>query len=503
MHKLTTVLGLVLVMALGLVAAVGRPQPARAADDSLVLVWNEQTLESIRRLPPGPTRAARALAIVHTAIYDAWAAYDPVAVDTRQRLRATPELRQPVTERTQANKEKAVSFAAYAALVDLFPARQSIFRDYMERPVADGGLGYATDGTDTSTAATIGTTAAQAVLDLRHADGSNQLNGYADPCVPACYEPVNTWDKIVDADRWQPLCVPTPPPGATSCQGAVQRFLTPHWRNVTPFALSSASQFRGPGPAISLTPDGKPNGKYQDEVDKMTQHSKQLDDTRKTMAEYWADGPRSVTPPGHWNVFAQYVSRRDANTLDEDARLYFALNNALLDASITAWDGKRNWDSVRPITAVRWLMKGKTIQAWGGPYKGPSYIKGEDWIPYQPPTDPTPPFAEYTSGHSTFGCAAAEVLTAFTGRGNFEMTVTIPAGSSKVEPRTATQPGVPAKPITLKWTNFRYAAEQAGQSREYGGIHFEDGDNDAREAGAKVGKQAWAKALTYFNGTAT
>jgi hypothetical protein len=341
------------------------------------------------------------------------------------------------------------------------------------------------------------------VLDLRHADGSNQLNGYADPCVPACYEPVNTWDKIVDADRWQPLCVPTPPPGATSCQGAVQRFLTPHWRNVTPFALSSASQFRGPGPAISLTPDGKPNGKYQDEVDKMTQHSKQLDDTRKTMAEYWADGPRSVTPPGHWNVFAQYVSRRDANTLDEDARLYFALNNALLDASITAWDGKRNWDSVRPITAVRWLMKGKTIQAWGGPYKGPSYIKGEDWIPYQPPTDPTPPFAEYTSGHSTFSCAAAEVLTAFTGRGNFEMTVTIPAGSSKVEPRTATQPGVPAKPITLKWTNFRYAAEQAGQSREYGGIHFEDGDNDAREAGAKVGKQAWAKALTYFNGTAT
>jgi hypothetical protein len=125
------------------------------------------------------------------------------------------------------------------------------------------------------------------------------------------------------------------------------------------------------------------------------------------MAEYWADGPRSVTPPGHWNVFAQWVARRDANTVDEDARMFFALNNALLDASITAWDGKRNCDSVRPITAVRWLMRGKIIQAWGGPYKGPSYIKGEDWIPYQPPTDPTPPFAEYTSGHSTFSCAAA------------------------------------------------------------------------------------------------
>jgi hypothetical protein len=494
MRKRTTTIGLVLILALGLVAAVGRSQPARAAADSMVLVWNEEALESVRKQPPGPTVTARALAVVHTAIYDAWAAYDPVAVDTRQRLRTIPELRQPAAERTQANKERAVSFAAYIALVDLFPAREPIFTARMRSLYGDQFA------SDTSTPATVGTTAAQAVLNFRHADGSNQLSNYADT---SGYAPGNTWDQIRDADRWQPLCVPTPPPGATSCAGVVQRFLTPHWRTVTPFALTSGSQFRSPGPAISLTADGKPNGKYQDEVDKITQHSKQLDDTRKVMAEYWADGPRSEFPPGHWNLFAQYVSRRDANTLDEDARLYFAVNNALLDASITAWDGKRNWDSVRPITAVRWLMRGKTIQAWGGPYKGPSYIKGEDWIPYQPPNDPTPPFAEYTSGHSTFSMAAAEVLTAFTGRGNFEMTVTIPAGSSRVEPRTATHPGVPAKPITLKWTNFRYAAEQAGKSRQYGGIHFEDGDNHAREAGAAVGKQAWAKALTYFNGTAT
>jgi len=141
--------------------------------------------------------------------------------------------------------------------------------------------------------------------------------------------------------------------------------------------------------------------------------------------------------------------------------------------------------------------------AWGGPYKGPSYIKGEDWIPYRPPNEVSPPFAEYGSGHSTFSMAAAEVLTSFTGRGNFELKVTIPAGSSKVEPRTATQPGVPAKPITLSWTNFQYAAEQAGLSRQYGGVHFEHGDKDARACGAKVGDNAWAKALTYFNGTAT
>jgi hypothetical protein len=126
-RKLTTVIGLVLIMALGLVATVGRPQPARAAADSVVLVWNEETLESIRRLPPGPTRAARALAVVHTATYDAWAAYDPVAVGTR----LGGALRQPAAERTQANKERAVSFAAYLALVDLFPARQEVFAQRM------------------------------------------------------------------------------------------------------------------------------------------------------------------------------------------------------------------------------------------------------------------------------------------------------------------------------------------------------------------------------------
>ncbi|HKO85738.1 MAG TPA: phosphoesterase [Actinomycetota bacterium] len=495
MRKLTTVIGLVLLLVLGLVATVGRPAPARAADvDNLVLVWNDQTLESIRKLPPAPTVAARALAIVHTAIYDAWAAYDPLAVGTR----LGAKLRRPEAERTQANKNKAVSFAAYLALVDLFPARQEIFTQQMAE------LGYAIDGSDTSSAATVGTVAGQAVLDFRHADGSNQANGYVDGCKPACYEPdeqVNSWDQVNNPDQWQPLCVPLPAPGATDCP-APQKFATPHWRNVTPFALTSAAQFRPDhGPAVTVL-KGKPSDAFRKEVDQQLKYSAGLTDTQKVIAEYWEDPPGSETPPGHWNLFAQWVSRRDHHSLDEDAKVFMALNNALLDASITAWDAKRQWNSVRPITAVRWLKKGQLIQAWGGPYQGTKTIRGEDWLPYQRANFVTPSFPEYLSGHSTFSAAAAMLLKSAIGSDTFGMSVTRAAGSSTVEPRTATQPGGPAAPVTLSWKSFTAAADQAGISREYGGIHFNDGDFEARQAGEDVGLLVWGKAKGYFNGKA-
>jgi hypothetical protein len=484
MRKLAMVIGLVLILALGLVATVGQPEPARAADgDNLVLGWNQATLDSIRALPPAPTVAARALAIVHTAIYDAWAAYDPLAVGTR----LGAGLRQPAAERTPANKDKAISYAAYTALMDLFPARQSVFTQTMQ------GLYGEAFAADTSAPATVGFTAAQAVLDFRHGDGSNQANGYADT---SGYVPVNSWDQIQEPDHWQPLCVPLPAPGTTSCP-AQQRFATPHWRNVTPFALTSPSQFRPDhGPAVTVL-KGKPSDAFRKEVDQQLRYSAGLTDLQKVIAEYWEDPPGSVTPPGHWNVFAQWVSRRDQHSLDEDAKVFMALNNGLLDASITAWDAKRQWNSVRPITAVRWLMKDQLVQAWGGPYQGTKTIPGRDWVPYQRTNFVTPSFPEYLSGHSTFSAAAAMALKAAIGSDTFGMSVTIPAGSSRIEPGA-----VPAAPVTLSWKSFTAAADQAGISREYGGIHFNDGDFEARQAGEDVGLLVWSKAKSYFNGKA-
>src|SRR5581483_5010100 len=97
-----------------------------------------------------------------------------------------------------------------------------------------------------------------------------------------------------------------------------------------------------------------------------------LTDEQKMIAEYWADGPRSELPPGHWDLFAQFVSRRDRHAarehgLDLDVKLFFALTNAIHDAGICCWDNKRAFDSVRPITALRHLFRGRQVSAWGGP----------------------------------------------------------------------------------------------------------------------------------------
>jgi hypothetical protein len=201
-RKLPIILVLLLLFSVGLTAArVGLVPAGAATGDSVVLGWNQQVLDTIVATKTGPTIAVRGLAVVHTAIYDAWAAYDSVAVPTM----ANGNQRQPAAERTLANKNKAVSFAAYAALVDLFPARQTIYAGHMV-----GDLGYVIDGSDTSPAAMVGAAAAQAVLDYRHRDGSNQLgdlNGGAPYSDYTGYKPSpkNTWDKVGDPDRWQPL----------------------------------------------------------------------------------------------------------------------------------------------------------------------------------------------------------------------------------------------------------------------------------------------------------
>ena len=227
------------------------------------------------------------------------------------------------------------------------------------------------------------------------------------------------------------------------------------------------------------------------EVAQILHLSGRLDDRRKVIAAYWADGPSTETPPGHWNLFAQFVSQRDAHTLDDDVKMFFALGNALLDASIVVWDTKRFYDYIRPVSAIQYLYAGKQVLAWGGPFRGTVTILGEQFQSYIP----TPPFAEYVSGHSTFSAASAEILRRFTSSDRFGASVTIAAGSSRIEPGL-----VPAADVVLAWRTFSDAADQAGLSRRYGGIHFESGDLEARALGRRVGRRVWEKARALFLG---
>ena len=459
-----------------------------AATDDVVLRWGEQTLAAVRATRPAPTVVARALAVVHTAGYDAWAAYDATAVGTR--LGGT--LRRPADERTVDYKSKAISYASYRVLLDLFPSRAADFTAFMT------ALGYdpADASTDTTTPAGIGNVAAQAVLEHRRGDGSNQ-RGDEPGGVPGRaysdytgYAPVNTWNTLNDPYRWQPQCVPAPPAGATGCTGTVQSFATPQWGRVTPFALTRPDQFGPPALDRSKLP-----AQAKDLVDL----SAKLTDAAKTSAYYWADGPGSELPPGHWAMFAQAASRAGKLDLDGNVKAFFALGNALLDASIATWHAKRVQDTARPISYIRWLYAGKKIRAWGGPGVGTVWMDGSQWRPYQEASVVTPPFSEYTSGHSAFSAAACQVFLRYIGTDRFpiQLTTSVKAGSSGIEPGL-----VPARDTVLRFTSWTDAANQAGLSRRQGGIHFEDGDLDGRDLGMAVGNAAWDKARTYITGTA-
>ena len=458
--------------------------------DGVATIWDNAALEAIRTVRPGPPMVARALNVVATSMYDAWAAYDDRAMGTQ----LGAQLRRPTAERGNVTLEsKAISFAAYRALVDLFPSQVAELNTVMF------GLGYdpADHSVDPASPAGVGNLAAAAVIDYRHHDGANQLGDLSPSHVPYAdytgYAPLNpaitvatpTLRSMIPVPgRWQPVSYVNPDTGTM----VTPNLVAPFWGNVRPFALTSSSQFRPAPPAAWNSFFARL------QIAEVIWISAHLTDKQKCIAEYWADGPTSETPAGHWNLFAQFVARRDGMTLDQEVKMYFALNGALLDASIATWEAKRHYDYWRPISAIRYIMSGKTITAWGGPGLDAVSMPGEQWRPFQKDSFPTPPFSEYTSGHSAFSAAAAEVLKRFTHSDRFGTGVTIAAHSLQAEPTS------PASPVTLKWQTFSQAANEAGISRRYGGIHFIQGDVVGRLLGRKVGAQAYKLAEEFWKG---
>lgn len=496
----------VVVVILSAVSAPGSATASAAATpagDNVILQWNAALLDAIKTAKSGPPMVARAVGVLHTCTYDAWAAYDPVAVGTR----LGGSLRRSAAEWTVANKSEAISYAAYLAATDLYPASKPVFDALMTR------LGYdpATRLTDNGTPASIGTRACRAVLDYRHGDGSNQLGDlhpgpYSDYTgYVARNEPMQLYDyhpaTVHDPDHYQPLIHPGPHGG-----NVTDGFLGAHWGNVRLLQVQSLPAAMQPAKqrlilerlrrATSPGPARYGSARYLQQAKDLMAITSNLTEQQKVIAEYWSDGPGTTTPAGHWMQLTETVSRRDNNSLDDDVKLFFAVGNSQSDAAVASWYVKRYYDSVRPITSVRYLFAGWQVTGWGGPNQGTVTMDGSQWRPYQHETFPTPPFPEYVAGHSTFSFSAATVLTAFTRSDRFGYSVTIPKGSMTFEHN------LPSTDITLTWPTFSQTAAQVGMSRRYGGIHFEDGDIHGRALGTAIGQLTWTTAQRYFHGAA-
>lgn len=443
----------------------------------------EATAREVDRIGARPTIISRQMAVVVTSMYDAWAAYDDKATGTRM----GDALRRPAAERTQKNKEIAIAYATYRALVDVVPDEKA----WIDAQMRAAGFDPNDDTTDLSKPQGVGNAAAKAVCDYRHHDGANQFgdevgsNGrpYSDYTF---YVPMNTKDKVNDPDRWQPLPFLNAK-GETFYPG----FLTPHWYRVKPFALDRSDQFRPPAPPKWGSDEMKK------EVEEVAKFNATLTGEQKAIVEFMRDGPRSTGQSGHWLRFAQDVSRRDHHTLDQDVKLFFAVANVAMDAFIASWEAKRYYDTVRPWTLVRMYYADQEIEGYVAPGKGVTKIKGAAWHPYSPATFVTPPFPGYVSGHSTVSAACAKMLELFTGSDEFGF----------VERR---HPGILTEPdaewakteVELPLPTFTATAEMAGISRVMGGYHIQADNIEGLNLGRKVAEFSWPRIRAYWEGGA-
>ncbi len=443
--------------------------------DNLAYRWGQVALDATARdtdrFNPRPTITSRYLALVFISVFDAWSRYD---------AKATPVYlagidRRPSAEHTLRNKEVAISYAAYRTLKEYYYSDAYLFRDFM----IDLGLDPSDASDDPSTPTGIGNLAAQAVIEARRDDGSNQY-GTAEGSngVPyfdyTRYKPANSPDENVDLYRWQPKYFSSATRGrfAPAC-------LTPHWGLVKPIALKSGDQKR-PGP-----PPPPGSEQLRIEVQEVVDMQANLTDEQKALVEFMRDGPSSVQQAGHWLIFAQNMSVRDNHTLDDDVKMYFLNQVAAMDAFIAAWDAKMYYDYGRPMPFIHEMYKGQTIIGWAGPEHGWAVMKGEEWRPYSPDDFLCPPFPAYVSGHSCASGACSEALRLFKGSDAFGESV-------KLVPGIMTEPENAGDTVTLYLPTLSATAEMAGISRVLGGYHIQADNIEGLELGRRVAREVYA-----------
>ncbi len=242
----------------------------------------------------------------------------------------------------------------------------------------------------------------------------------------------------------------------------------PHWAKVTPFVMTSPSQFRAPPPPAL---DSKAQADELLQVAKIgARDGAERTEYETLSAPFWADDLGTATPPGHWNVIAQDLARRNKLSVPDSARLFALLNFACADAAISCWDTKFFYSTWRPETGIRELES----------KLNPHMVPKPDFIPLMV----TPAFPSYTSGHSTFSAAASRVLERFLGTDEIEFTVT--------------SEGLPGAVRTFK--KLSDCRKEVGMSRVWGGIHVMADNLAGTEAGLKIGDWAFDNALQLVKG---
>lgn len=447
-------------------------------EDNIAYQWAHVALEATAndtdRFKPRPTVTSRYLGLIFTAMFDAWTRFDnkaqPVYLKNLERF--------PENERSLKNKEIAVSYAAYRALNEYYYSDSTLFKKKMIAL----GLDPQNKSKDPGTPEGIGNLAADMVIAARKNDGANQYgevegsNGqpYFDY---THYVPVNDIDKNIDLNRWQPKYF---------LDGKGNKYnpgcLTPYWQKVKPLLLETADQFRpGPPPMVG-------SEQLALEVKEVIDLQANLTPENKALVEFMRDGPKSVQQAGHWLKFAQDVSARDNNTLDQDIKMYFLVESVAMDAFISCWDSKMYYDYTRPYALVHDYYQDQVIKAWGGPDKGMVEMKGKDWRPYSPDAFLCPPFPSYVSGHSTVSAGCAEALRLFTGDDHFGVEV-------ELVPGALTEPNNLGDPVIIKFPTFTETAEMAGISRVMGGYHIQADNVAGLELGRQVARYHYKKYL--------
>lgn len=449
--------------------------------NNLAYKWGDVAMDATANdtewFKPRPTVTSRFLGLIWTAVFDAWSRYDASVIPVY--LKNTD--RRPDSEQTLANKEVAISYAAYRTMMVYYYSDSVMLRQTMV------DLGYDPDdhSLDPTSPIGIGNLAAQSVIMTRLHDGSNQSGDmpgsdgtpYSDY---TAYTPVNSADKMSDLKHWGPKYFSDGKGGkfAPGC-------LSAHWQKVVPLMLDSASQFRpGPPPAIG-------SEQLAAEVKDVISIQASLTDEQRALVEFMRDGPKSVQQAGHWFVFAQDVSVRDHHTLDQDVKMFFLVEAAAMDAFIACWDCKMFYDFARPYELVHDYYYKQKIKAWGGPQVGVVEMNGDDWRPYSPETFLCPPFPSYVSGHSTISGACSEVLRMYTNSNTFGVEV-------KLVPGALTEPDNLGDTVTIKFPTFTAAADMAGRSRVLGGYHIQADNVEGLKLDRNVAKAVWKKYLMYL-----